>query len=175
MRPRTAAGLLTLVAVLVADQASKWWVINVLDLPNLRDVPVLSWLSLTMTWNRGVTFGLFNDGGAAGSLLLSALAVAVVIGLGIWLRRAQSGLVAVAVGAIAGGALGNVVDRLRAGRVTDFIHAHAFGYSWYVFNLADAAIVCGVAALVLDGMRPGTAPLPRDGSSAALAGRPLDR
>ena len=157
MRARTAAGLLMLVCVLAADQASKWWVLDVLDLPSLRDVPVLPWLSLTMTFNRGVTFGLFNDGGPAASLLLSAVAVAVVVGLFVWLRRAQSLLVAVAVGAIAGGALGNVVDRLRHGRVTDFIHAHAYGYSWYVFNLADAAIVCGVAALVLDGMRPGPA------------------
>lgn len=175
MRARTVAGLLTLAVVLAVDQASKWWVIDVLDLPNLRDVPVLSWLNLTMTWNRGVTFGLFNDGGAAGSLLLSALAVAVVVGLGVWLRRAQSGLVAVALGAIAGGALGNVVDRLRQGRVTDFIHAHAFGYSWYVFNLADAAIVCGVAALVLDGMRPGMAPHPRPEPATPLAGRPREQ
>jgi signal peptidase II len=72
----------------------------------------------------------------------------------VWLRRAERALVAGAIGAIAGGAIGNVIDRLRFGAVVDFIHAHAWGWSWYVFNVADAAIVCGVAALLLDGMRP---------------------
>ena len=72
--------------------------------------------------------------------------------LGVWLRRAGTRLVAVALGAIAGGAVGNVIDRLRFGAVVDFIHAHACGWSWYVFNVADAAIVCGVAALILDSL-----------------------
>jgi lipoprotein signal peptidase len=77
----------------------------------------------------------------------------VVAALGAWLRRAERRLVAVAIGSIAGGAIGNVADRLRFGAVVDFIHAHAWGWSWYVFNVADAAIVCGVAALVLDSLR----------------------
>jgi signal peptidase II len=80
--------------------------------------------------------------------------VAVVVALGFWLRRAESRVVAVAIGAIAGGAIGNVIDRVRFGAVVDFIHAHVetgWGdFSWYVFNVADAAIVCGVAALILD-------------------------
>ena len=61
---------------------------------------------------------------------------------------------AIALGAIVGGAISNVIDRLRFGAVVDFIHAHIGSWSWYVFNLADAAIVCGVAALVLDGLLP---------------------
>ena len=145
----TGAGLV----VLAADQASKWWVLYGLRLPELRSVRVLPVLNLTMVWNRGVTFGLFNSAGAWSAPLLVLTALAIVALLGIWLRRAERRLVAVALGAIAGGALGNVIDRLRFGAVVDFIHAHAFGWSWYVFNVADAAIVCGVAALIVDGMR----------------------
>ena len=85
----------------------------------------------------------------------------MVVALGVWLRRAESRLVAVALGAIAGGAVGNVIDRLRFGAVVDFIHAHAWGWSWYVFNIADAAIVCGVAALVLESLCPNPRAIPR--------------
>jgi lipoprotein signal peptidase len=109
-----------------------------------------------MVWNRGVTFGLLTGFGEWSYLLLAAVALAVVAALGVWLRRAESRLVATALGAIVGGALSNVVDRLRFGAVVDFIHAHVGGWSWYVFNLADAAIVCGVAALVLDSLLPRT-------------------
>ncbi len=147
-------GLLAALLVLLADQGSKWWVLEVLNLPERRQVPVLPVLSLTMVWNQGVTFGLLNGFGAWGVWLLAGVALAVVVVLGLWLRRAENGLVALALGAIAGGAIGNVVDRLRFGAVVDFLHAHAFGWSWYVFNVADAAIVCGVGVLVLDGLRP---------------------
>ncbi len=147
------AGVVAASLVLLADQASKYWVLEVLQLPRLGSVAVLPALNLTMVWNRGVTFGLLNGlGGRLGSVLLAAVALAVVVALGVWLRRAERLSVAVALGVIAGGAVGNVADRLRFGAVVDFIHAHAWGWSWYVFNLADASIVCGVAALVLDGM-----------------------
>jgi signal peptidase II len=111
-------------------------------------------LSLTMVWNRGVTFGLLRMTGAAGPFILAGGAVIVVGALLVWLWRAERGLISVAVGAIAGGAVGNILDRLRLGAVVDFIHAHIGGWSWYVFNVADAAIVCGVAALALDSLRP---------------------
>jgi signal peptidase II len=147
-------GLIAGLVVLVADQASKWWVLNGLDLPELRQVVLLPVLNLTMVWNRGVTFGLLNGLGSWGHVLLAAIALAVVVALGFWLRRAESRLVAVAIGSIAGGAIGNVIDRVRFGAVVDFIHAHVAtpwgDYSWYVFNIADAAIVCGVLALILD-------------------------
>jgi lipoprotein signal peptidase len=147
-------GLIVGLLVLAADQASKWWVLNRLDLPALRQVVLLPVLNLTMVWNRGVTFGMLNGLGNLGHVLLAAVALAVVVALGFWLRRAESRLVAVAIGAIAGGAIGNVIDRVRFGAVVDFIHAHVAtpwgDYSWYVFNVADAAIVCGVAALILD-------------------------
>ena len=82
----------------------------------------------------------------------------VVAALGVWLRRAESRMAAIAIGAIVGGAIGNVIDRLRFGAVVDFIHAHVdtpWGeFSWYVFNVADAAIVCGVVALIIDSQWP---------------------
>ena len=151
-RARLALALSALVLVLLADQASKWWVLEVLHLPERGQVDVLPVFSLTMVWNPGVTFGLLRQDSASGPFVLAALALAVVAALAAWLWRAENRLVAGALGAIAGGAVGNVVDRLRFGAVVDFLHAHWHGWSFYVFNVADSAIVCGVAALVLDGL-----------------------
>lgn len=165
MKKTLPVGLVSALVVLAADQASKWWVLNVLDLPDLRQVVLLPVLNLTMVWNRGVTFGLLNGFGQWGHILLAALSLMVVAGLGVWLWRAETRLVAIALGAIAGGAIGNVIDRLRFGAVVDFIHAHAdtpWGdISWYVFNVGDAAIVVGVVALVLDSQWPRKAGAPR--------------
>jgi signal peptidase II len=148
----TLLGVLIAGLVLALDQISKWWVLYRLGLAALGSVAVLPVLNLTMVWNHGVTFGLLTSQGRVGPYLLGGVALAVVAALGVWLRRASSVLVAAPIGAIAGGAIGNVIDRVRYGAVVDFIHAHAFGYSWYVFNVADAAIVCGVATLMLETM-----------------------
>ena len=147
-------GLLSLAVVLIADQLSKWWIVDMLRLQDIGRIDLLPVLSLTMVWNQGVTFGMFKADSQMGALLLAAVAALIVVALGVWMRRAESRLVVVALGAIAGGAVGNVVDRIRFGAVVDFIHLHVAGWSWYVFNVADAAIVCGVAVLVLDGLRP---------------------
>ena len=141
-----------MLAILGLDQASKYWVLEMLDLPVLRQVVLLSFFNLTMVWNRGVTFGLFASDGETGQWVLAGLACLAVIGFGFWLWRARSWWVSFAVGAIAGGAIGNVIDRLRFGAVVDFLHFHAWGWSWYVFNIADAAIVCGVAALIAESL-----------------------
>jgi signal peptidase II len=151
---RTGLGIVTALFVLAIDQASKYWILYVLHLADVRQISLLPVLDLTMVWNRGVTFGLLNGFGTWSHFALSAVALAVVVVIAVWLHRAESGLVAVALGAVAGGAVGNVIDRLRYGAVVDFIHAHVGEWSWYVFNIADAAIVCGVAALVLDGLWP---------------------
>lgn len=148
-------GLCAALAVLALDQASKWWVLRVLDLPALRQVHVLPFFDLTMVWNQGVTFGLLQQESAWGSWLLAGVALVVVALLVVWMRRAERWVTAAALGAIAGGAVGNVLDRLRFGAVEDFFHLHAWGYSWYVFNVADSAVVCGVAVLVLEGLFPG--------------------
>lgn len=147
-------GLVAAAVILLADQVSKWWVLEVLRLPEVGQIPVLPVFSLTMVWNTGVTFGMFGGVGEWGPWILAGVALAVVVALAVWLRRAENALVATALGAIAGGAVGNVIDRFRFGAVVDFLHAHAWGWSWYVFNVADAAIVCGVGALVLDGLLP---------------------
>ncbi len=159
----TRYGVLAALLVLAADQASKAWILYGLRLPELGSIAVLPGLNLTMVWNRGVTFGLLGGFGAAGRVVLAAVAMAVVAALAVWLRRAERLRVALALGAIAGGAIGNVADRVRFGAVADFVHAYAFGWSWYVFNVADAAIVCGVAVLVIDGL------LPRRGPPAAVS------
>ncbi|MDE2334414.1 MAG: signal peptidase II [Rhodospirillales bacterium] len=150
---RQRLGSVAALLVLAADQASKAWILYGLNLPVRQDVPLFWWLDLTMVWNHGITFGIFNGESRVGSWILIVVALVVVALLWGWLRRAESLLAAAALGAIAGGAIGNILDRLRFGAVVDFIHAHAFGYSWYVFNIADAAIVCGVGVLVLDGLR----------------------
>jgi signal peptidase II len=156
-------GLLLAAIVLLADQASKYWVLNGLDLPALGSIAVLPVLNLTMVWNHGVTFGLFNGSGRIGAILLTLVAIVVVALLGVWMRRTDRLPVAAALGAITGGAVGNVIDRLRFGAVVDFIHAHAFGWSWYVFNVADASIVCGVGVLLLDGLLDRKPPLDQAG------------
>lgn len=153
-------GWLTAALVLLADQVSKWWVLDVLNLPELRHVPLLPVFSLTMVWNRGVTFGLLSGLGDWNYLILTGISLAVVVVLVVWLRRTGRMTVAVAIGAVIGGAIGNVIDRLRFGAVVDFLHAHVdtpWGpFSWYVFNVADAAIVCGVAGLILDNLLRGS-------------------
>jgi signal peptidase II len=148
-------GLVATALVLLADQASKWAILSVLDLPQRAAPMVLApVLNLTMVWNRGVTFGLLTGFGAWGHLLLSGLAICVVVVLAVWLRRAESAVTAIALGAIGGGAIGNVIDRLRFGAVVDFIDTHLGDWHWYVFNIADAAIVCGVVALAIDSRWP---------------------
>ncbi len=150
----TVLGLLAGLVVLAADQASKYWVLRGIDLPEVGQIMLLPVLNLTFVRNTGVTFGLLNGYGTWSYLVLAAVALAVVAALGVWLRRAESALVAVSLGAIAGGAIGNVIDRLHFGSVVDFIDVHLGDWHWYVFNVADAAIVCGVAALVIENLLP---------------------
>jgi len=149
-------GLPVAAAILAADQASKWWILEVARLPEVRRIPVLelgpAGIDLTMVWNRGVTFGLLAGDTAWRQAGLALLAAAVAAFLLRWMARAETRLAAVALGAVVGGAVGNMIDRLRFGAVADFVDAHAWGWHWYVFNLADAAIVGGVAALLADAL-----------------------
>jgi lipoprotein signal peptidase len=105
-----------------------------------------------MVWNRGVTFGLLSGDGPLNHLVLALLAAAIALFLLRWMTRAETPWVAVALGAVIGGAVGNVIDRLRFGAVVDFVDAHAWGWHWYVFNIADAGIVCGVGVLLVDAL-----------------------
>ena len=149
-------GLAMAALLLVADQASKWWVLEVLDLPNRRNLPLLQagplGLDLTMVWNRGVTFGLLSGNGPLNHVILAAIAAAIALFLLRWMAKAENRTVATALGAVVGGAVGNVIDRLRFGAVVDFVDAHGWGWHWYVFNIADAGIVCGVFVLLADAL-----------------------
>ncbi|MDE2517121.1 MAG: signal peptidase II [Rhodospirillales bacterium] len=150
MKNRAAlAGWIAALVVFLADQASKYWVLHGIDLPVRRQIVLLPVLNLTFVQNRGVTFGLLGGAGV-GAWLLAGVALAVVAGLLVWMHRTRSRLAAIALGAVAGGAGGNILDRFRHGYVVDFIQAHAGAWSWYVFNVGDAAIVCGVIALVIE-------------------------
>jgi lipoprotein signal peptidase len=149
-------GLILAAVILVADQVTKWLILEVLDLPEVGQIPVFALgpfgFDLTMVWNRGVTFGLLAGDAAWTQVALGALALAIAGFLMRWMSRAENRTTALALGAVVGGAIGNVIDRLRFGAVVDFVDWHAFGWHWYVFNVADAAIVLGVTALVLDAL-----------------------
>ena len=149
---RFCTGLLAAILVFLADQASKYAVLHVWHLQDGHFMSPLPVLDFVLVWNHGITFGLFA--GFSAKILLAVLASAVVIALLVWMARTPSWLVTIAVGAIAGGALGNVLDRIRYGAVVDFIHVHigALAYPW-VFNVGDSAIVCGVVALMIDNLR----------------------
>ncbi|WP_050801485.1 signal peptidase II [Gluconobacter morbifer] len=149
---RSALGLLLLVLVLGLDQASKDWILYVYHLPDRGSVPILPFLNFTMVWNHAVTFGMFGGLGARGPWVFCTVSLIAVVLLLWTMTRTKRVLVAGACGAIAGGAIGNVIDRLRYGAVVDFLHAHAFGWSWYVFNVADSGIVCGVVVWLIDSL-----------------------
>ncbi len=144
------AGFSLAALVLAADQGSKYWVLHGAHLTDGHILVLLPVLNFVLVWNHGITFGMFAGAGA--KALLATVASAVILSLLVWLWRSKSWLTSLAVGAIAGGAIGNVADRLHYGAVVDFIQAHIGGWSWYVFNVGDAAIVCGVAALMLDSL-----------------------
>ena len=149
-------GLILAAAILAADQASKHYMLFVLHLPIVGHIPLVEvgpfGFDLTMVWNRGVTFGLLSGDAAWTQFALGAVALVIAGVLLRWMARAENRATALALGAVVGGAVGNVIDRLRFGAVADFFDAHAFGWHWYVFNVADAAIVVGVLVLVADAL-----------------------
>ena len=141
------AGLAVLIAAL--DQLSKYWVLEIVQ-PTPYGVPLTPWLNIVLVGNKGVTFGLFRS--VDQRLLLIAVAAVILFLLMRWLLRTHSGLVAGGLGLVMGGAIGNVVDRIRFGAVVDFLDFYYASYHWYAFNLADAAIVTGVGLLLADSM-----------------------
>ncbi len=144
-----------MVFVALCDQLSKWWLLDKVMQPP-QTVPVTPFLNLVLVWNKGVTFGLLNRFDHQYiSYFLVAVAAVILFLLGRWLWRTSSTPVAIGLGAIMGGAIGNVIDRLRHGAVVDFLDFYYRDYHWYAFNLADAAIVTGVALLLIDGMVKG--------------------
>lgn len=158
--PLSALGVTVAAIAYIGDQAHKWWMLSVLDIAATGPITVTSFFDLVMVWNRGVSYGLFQQDSAVGVFVLAAFPFVVAAGLVVWLAASTRALVAFALGLIIGGALGNATDRIVYGAVADFFSFHAFGYQWYVFNLADVAIVAGVAILLYDSvndMRAGRA------------------
>jgi signal peptidase II len=151
---RLRPGIIAALAVIALDQASKLWLLRVFDLVHRLKVKVTPFFDLALAWNTGISYGWFQDEGAAGQFILLAVKVVAVIVLAIWMARSQSRLATVALGLIIGGAVGNGIDRLVYGAVVDFalFHVEIGGntFNWYVFNLADVAIVAGVAGLLYD-------------------------
>jgi len=147
-------GVIAAAITLVLDQASKFWLVRVFDIAHRGTVQITPFFDLVLAWNQGISFGWFqNDGPTAQIVLMAIKAVAVVV-LAVWMARSRTLLATVALGLIIGGAIGNGIDRLVYGAVVDFALFHVrIGentFNWYVFNVADVAIVAGVAALLYD-------------------------
>jgi signal peptidase II len=160
--PLTGLGLGAAALACVLDQASKLYLLNVFDLARKGAVKVAPFVDFVLTWNTGISYGWFQQEGPFGQGALLALKVVAVALLWIWLTRAGSRLAAVSLGLIIGGAVGNAIDRLIYGAVADFVLLHVetatWRFNWYVFNLADVAIVAGVACLVYESLWGDSAP-----------------
>jgi signal peptidase II len=154
MTSQLRPGVIAALAVLAFDQASKLWLLFVFDLAHRGAVKVTPFFDLVLAWNVGISFGWFqNDSQVAQIILMLVKAVAVIV-LAIWMARSRTLVATAALGLIIGGAIGNAIDRFAYGAVVDFALFHvqigANTFNWYVFNLADVAIVAGVAALLYD-------------------------
>jgi signal peptidase II len=134
--------------IVVLDQLTKWAILTWLD----RAITLTPFFNLIVVWNRGVSFGMFDSASRLGPWVLSGLALAVVVLLLGWLRRVDHPLTAAGLGLIIGGAIGNVIDRVRFGAVIDFLDFHALGWHWPAFNVADSAICVGALVLLVDGL-----------------------
>jgi len=153
--PMSPLGLGVAVLTAALDQAHKTWMLYVYDIGAKGTVTLTPFFDLVLVWNQGISYGLFPQESAAGRLGLILFALGASLALAIWLARLDSRLAAVSIGLIIGGAVGNAVDRILYGAVADFFSLHAFGYQWYVFNVADTAIVAGVAGLLYDSLLGG--------------------
>jgi signal peptidase II len=157
--PLSVLGLAVALLTGIADQASKLWLLYVFELESRVRVAITPFIDLVVTWNTGISYGLFPQHGRFGVWALLAFKAVVLVFLWIWLARASSRLSAVALGLIIGGAIGNAIDSLHWPGVMDFVlfHVETGGrsFNWYVFNLADAAIVAGVVGLLYDSLRVG--------------------
>lgn len=143
-------GLLAASTILILDQLTKWFFRNVV-LDGTRFIEVTSFFNIVEVWNRGVSFGLFASESSWTPILLSALAIAISLVLIVWLKKAETRLLALALGIVIGGAVGNVIDRVIWGHVYDFLDFHVAGYHWPAFNVADSAISIGVVLILIDG------------------------
>lgn len=161
-RRRLSLGLTVAAVVCVLDQAFKLWMLFVVGMTEGERLAFLPMLDLVMVWNYGVSYGLFQQESAAGQWALVAFKVVAVAALLWWLARIETRIGAVGLGLIIGGAIGNGIDRVAYGAVADFFYFHVGSFDWYVFNLADVAIVAGVAFLLYEAFLGKGPPAHRD-------------
>nr|WP_068318874.1 signal peptidase II [Pseudovibrio hongkongensis] len=135
---------------LVLDQLIKYWIVHVHEFGAFGLTPVLPFLDLVLVWNKGISYGLFQQESLMGQIFLAGFTVAASIALWLWSVRSTSRIELWALALILGGALGNGVDRVVYGKVVDYIYFHVGTFSWYVFNLADVLIVVGAAIMVFE-------------------------
>jgi signal peptidase II len=156
LRSSLRAGLIAAGVTLVADQASKLWLLDVFDLAHRGTVRVTPFFDLVLAWNIGISFGWLQNDSTAVQLALMAVKALAVVALAIWMVRSRTLMATIGLGIIIGGAVGNAIDRIAYGAVVDFALFHLqIGektFNWYVFNLADVAIVAGVIALLYDSL-----------------------
>jgi signal peptidase II len=154
MKSSLRLGIISAIATLVLDQVSKLWLLYVFDIGHRGTVRITPFFDLVLAWNIGISFGWFQNDGTIAQVALMTVKALAVIALAIWMSRSRTVMATVALGLIIGGAIGNAIDRLAYGAVVDFalFHVEIAGntYNWYVFNLADVAIVAGVMALLYD-------------------------
>ena len=159
-------GLLVAAATLALDQGTKMLLLYAFGFASMlptQAVTVLPFFNLVMVWNPGISYGLFPASGPEGTVFLATFQLLAVCVLGWWLWFVKSRTLAVGLGLVIGGALGNLIDRLVYGKVADFFHFYGLGYDWYVFNVADAAITFGVFALLYDALLKHETPSGRSG------------
>ena len=149
-------GLIAAVSVLVLDQASKFWLLKVFDIGHRGAVKLTPFFDLVLALNPGISFGWFQNDSPTTQLILMLIKAAAVLILAVWMARSRTLIATIALGLIIGGAIGNAIDRFAYGALVDFalFHVQIGGntFNWYVFNLADVAIVAGVAALLYDSL-----------------------
>lgn len=159
--PLSGFGLSVAVLACAIDQAVKFWLLAGAHLTSQSPIALGPLVALVLTWNTGISYGLLPQSGPIGPWALLAFKVAAVALLWVWLSRAASRLTALSLGLIIGGAVGNAVDRLHWPGVMDFVLLHVetatWSFRWYVFNLADVAIVAGVVGLLYESLRHGGA------------------
>jgi signal peptidase II len=149
-------GVIAALVVLALDQASKLWLLKIFDIAHKGAVSVTPFFDLVLAMNPGISFGWFQNDGMLAQIVLLTIKVVAVIVLAVWMARSRTLLATLALGLIIGGAIGNAIDRFTYGAVVDFALFHVGTgenrWEWYVFNLADVAIVAGVAALLYDSL-----------------------
>jgi signal peptidase II len=153
--PFSRVGLVAALATFVADQVHKWWMLLRVGMREGERITVTPFFDWYFVLNKGVSYSFLTGTDARWQYALAAFAVVASALLAVWLARGvDNRLAAVSVGLIIGGAIGNGLDRLTLGGVADFFSLHAYGFYWYVFNIADIAIVAGVIGLLYESVYP---------------------